>query len=305
MPYILLAARYKVLIACILVLCVAGTGVRMFLRPKIYMAKATILPSGGQAGSGVMGLIASVTGGPAMVGSDENSSVLFPRILESRMVGLDVLKAKYRVKVDGRETQSTLYDYFKATDEDGALLALKFMRAFDVDRETGLITVSVNSYDPMVSAQVANNYVDALERFNADIRKQTATDNTAFLTQRVADTSKELVDAEERLAQFKQHNMRINSPELDLARGRLERDVALKSTIFVTLENQRELARIDQAKNLPIVRILDRAAMPSMPVPVPRVALLAAGLIAGMVLSAFAVAALEFWRHLRTQLIGA
>jgi uncharacterized protein involved in exopolysaccharide biosynthesis len=237
-----------------------------------------------------------------MVGTDDNSSVLFPRILESRLVGLDVLNSKYHVKVGGQAKESTLYEYFQAADVDGALLGLSMLRAFDVDKETGLVTVSVTTEDPTLSAQVANRFVDALEQVNSDIRKQTATQNASFVSHELIETRRELSAAEERLAQFKQQNMRIVSPELELQQGRLERDVQLKSQIFITLANQEQLARVDEAKNLPIVRILDRAAEPTAPVPVPRVALLAAGLIVGTVLAGLAVAGVEFGQHLRDQL---
>ena len=249
-----------------------------------------------------MGLIASVTGGPPMVGTDDNSSVLFPRILESRLVGLDVLNAKYRVKVDGRKKDSSLYEYFQAADVDGALLGLSMLRAFDVDKETGLVTVSVSTNDPALSAQIANQFVDALEKVNSDIRKQTATQNASFVSQELIGSRQALSAAEERLAQFKGQNMRVNSPELELQQGRLERDVQLKSQIFITLANQEQLACVDVAKNLPIVRVLDRAAEPTEPVRVPRAALLAAGLIVGMVLAALAVACAEFREHLSAQL---
>ena len=95
--------------------------------------------------------------------------------------------------------------------------------------------------------------------------------------------------------------LRSASPELDLERLRLERDVALKSQVFVTLTNQAEIARVEEAKNMPIVRVLDRAVVPELPVRVPKVTQLAAGGLGGLVLAALLVAAIEFLRSLRAE----
>ena len=113
--------------------------------PKVYMA-TTILPSGNQASGGMLGLLASMTGAPPMIGgATESSSALFPRILESRVLGLEVLNSKFKYRKNGTETEGTLFEYIGAKTQDEALLGLKVLRAVDVDKEMGIITVSASS----------------------------------------------------------------------------------------------------------------------------------------------------------------
>jgi len=92
----------------------------------------------------------------------------------------------------------------------------------------------------------------------------------------------------------------MNAPELEQDRLRLEREAAMKSQIFVSLSSQAELARLEEAKNLPIVRVLERAALPTMPVPVSRLALLVGACFAALVLSVVLIAAVEITKFLRT-----
>lgn len=299
---LLLERRYRALIVATVLLGIAVTVLRMLLQPPIYLGRATILPSGGQGQSSVLGLISSFTGAPPMLGGgDSGSSVLFPRILESRIVGLEVLEATYEFVQDGGRRQMTLFEYLGAEDVDEALRRLKMLRAIDVDKETGLIAVSVRTPYPDLSAQVANRCVEALEKYSLASRRSSASDQSTFVQERLARSFEELQAAEERLTTFRQHNLRVNDAQLELERLRLERDVTLRTQVYVTLNNQAEIARIEAAKDLPVVRVLDRAAVPTRPVPTPRLAMLAGGGILGVVMALLLVAGIEFLQYLRLQ----
>jgi uncharacterized protein involved in exopolysaccharide biosynthesis len=215
------------------------------------------------------------------------------------------LNADYEFKRDGAAVKATLLQFLESQSVDEGLKALDGIRAVDVDKETGLITVSVTTPYPELSAQVANKTVDALERFNKDVRRASATSNSAFVRERLEQSLAELTASEERLTRFREENLRINDPQLELESLRLERDVTLKSQVFVTLSNQAELARIEETKNMPVVRILDRAAVPALPQPVPIVATVMGGGILGGVLAVLAIAALEFRQVLRQELRAA
>jgi len=298
-PYLRLLKRYRVLIVAVFAICVGYTGVRFLLQEPIYMAKASILPSGGQGSSGVLGLIASVTGAPPLLGgSEESSSMLFPRIIESRRVGLEVAQTRFRVASRGG-AEMTLQDYLEAENDDEALRAMKGIRAVDVDKETGMLAITVSTPDPELSSQVANRCVDVLEQVNSEIRRASAAQNSVFLHERLAEMLGELRAAEDRLTRFREQNVRMNAPELEQERLRLEREAAMKSQIYVSLSSQAELARLEEAKNLPIVRVLERAAVPTLPVPVSRLALLVGACFAALVLSVVLVAAIEVTKVLR------
>jgi tyrosine-protein kinase Etk/Wzc len=150
-----------------------------------------------------------------------------------------------------------------------------------------------------LSARIANRFVEVLERVNGEIRRASAAQNSDFLQERLAEMQAELTQSEDRLTRFREENVRVNAPELELERLRLEREVALKSQIFVSLSSQAELARFEEAKNLPIVRVLERATTPTLPIPVPRLALLVGACLAGLVIGGALVAGIEILRFLR------
>jgi uncharacterized protein involved in exopolysaccharide biosynthesis len=301
--YLRLGLRYKKLIIAVLLATMAITVVRIVLKPRLYIAKATILPSGGQSQGGVLGLIASFTGTPpAGALSEETSSLLFPSILESRVVGLEVLRSTYRFEKNGEQVEMTLEEMIGAESTDKALKVLRHIASFDVNKETGTLTVAASTMYPELSAQIANRFVDSLERLNLEMRRVAATQNSSFIQERLDESHGELTLAEQKLTEFREQNVRMNSAELELERMRLERDVALKSQIFISLANQAELAEIEETKDLPVVRVLDRAAVPNMPVPVPKLSSLVLGMIVGVLMAIMSVAAVEIFHYLRGEL---
>jgi uncharacterized protein involved in exopolysaccharide biosynthesis len=301
-PYLHLLLRYRVLILACIVVTVALTVTRILIAPRMYVAKATILPSGNQTGAGVMGLLAGITGAPPMGALvEDNSSLLFPTILESRVVGLEVLKARYQFQMDGQAADKTLEEYLQAENTDQALKFLEAIRAFDVNKESGVITLSARTPYPELSAQIVNHFLDNLERLNLEMHREEATQNRKFMQDRQDQSLKELNEAEEKLADFQAGNVRINSADLALEQLRLQRDVQLKQTVYTTLTSQEQVARIEEAKDLAVVKVLDRAEVPKLPVPIPKVSTLAIGLIAGTLLAVMAVAGIEIFHYLRRE----
>ena len=302
--YLRLALRYKKLILITFCATMALTVAHLMLRPPVYMAKASILPSAGQNQSGFMGLIASFTGAPpAAVLSEDVSSILFPNIFESRTVGREVLESTYRFQKDGESVETTLQAELDPESLDKAMKILHRIAAFEVNKETGTITVSVTTLYPELSAQIANRFVESLERLCLEMRRTTALGNRTFVQERLDKSLEELTQAERRLTNFRERNIRMNDPELDLEFMRLQREVTLKSQIYVTLSNQVELARIEAAKELPVVRVLDRADTPNLPVPVPKITTLVLGMFVGGLAAILAVAAVEVFHYLRREML--
>jgi uncharacterized protein involved in exopolysaccharide biosynthesis len=302
--YLRLGLRYKRLILITFCSTMALTVAQLWLRPRVYMAKATILPSAGQNQSGVMGLIASFTGAPpTAVLSEDVSSILFPNIFESRTVGREVLESTYRFQKDGQAVEKTLREELAPESLDKALKLLYRIASFEVNKETGTITVAVTTLYPELSAQIANRFVESLERLCLEMRKTTALGNWTFAQESLDKSLAELTQAEQRLTNFRERNIRMNDPELDLEYMRLQREASLKSQIYVGLSNQLELARIEAAKKLPVVRVLDRADTPNLPVPVPKLTTLVLGVFVGALAAVLSVAAVEVFHYVRREML--
>src|ERR1041385_1067719 len=98
----------------------------------------------------------------------------------------------------------------------------------------------------------------------------------------------DLARSEGTLRDFRIRNRLIaNSPSLQLEEQQLMRDVETNSAIYIELERQQEIAKIDEVKNIPAVQVLDHASPPVRKSYPPRTAIV----LGTMILACLAVGA--------------
>ena len=135
----------------IIALAVGLTG--KFLVHKKYDATVTILPpSGGQLSIPFGSVLKNFLPGGMSLGGTGTKEVL--ALLESRRMAEDVI-AKFN-----------LMSYFKTKKLDKAIKNLGRITKIKVDDKTGVIVIKVRTTSPQMSADIANFYVENLERLN-------------------------------------------------------------------------------------------------------------------------------------------
>ncbi|HEX9917407.1 MAG TPA: GNVR domain-containing protein [candidate division Zixibacteria bacterium] len=248
---------------------VLATTIFCLFLPNKYTAKAVILPSGGTTDK--LGGLKEFTGlmGDFSLGVSssnlENSSFLYPDILKSRLLSEAVINKVYEYPQGRKIKRQSLFSYFRAKKMDRAIKALAGITIFNMERKTGVITVSVTTKNRYLSAAVANEYINQLEEYNLGTRKSKAKENEKFIAKRLEEVQGELTQAENNLEAFQSENRNFytsTSPELAMELARLEREVEIKSKVFLTLTQQYELARVEAKKDVPIVQVLDYAKPP-------------------------------------------
>ena len=82
----------------------------------------------------------------------------------------------------------------------------------------------------------------------------------AFIEERLRYSKNELSKSEEELKEFSEKNpFAVDTPELQLQRGRLLRNMEVNQQVYITLRQQYEMARINELKEIPVINILDYA----------------------------------------------
>ncbi|MFQ5607084.1 MAG: GNVR domain-containing protein [Candidatus Zixiibacteriota bacterium] len=235
--------------------------------PNKYTATARLLPSGG---SDQLSALAGITGLPMLdlaggLGSKESSSELFPAILSSDRLQNAVLTHRYRFSADGEELEMSLLDYFGERNLDKARLEVSRITSISSEYKTGVITLSVTTKRPELSAAVAQFYIDQLDLFNRTQRVTRATEYEKFLALRLSETRAELGKAENSLAEFQAINRDwafSSDPDLQKQMLRLKRDLTIKTEIYALVTQQYEVAHSEAQKNTPVVQALDDPAPP-------------------------------------------
>jgi uncharacterized protein involved in exopolysaccharide biosynthesis len=136
------------------------------------------------------------------------------------------------------------------------------IRASDV-KALGTVDVSVTTPWPSVSQTLADRLLQGVNEFNLQTRKSQAGAERQFVDAQAADAEHELRDAEDQLQAFLQSNRAIgDSPQLTFERERLQRNVTLRQSIYTSLLQDREDARIREVRDTPVITVLDAPQLP-------------------------------------------
>ncbi len=159
-------------------------------------------------------------------------------------------------------------------------------RIVPTQSETGLILVEVWMEDPILAFDIAKYVGDAVIRFNNEINSDYWRQNREFIEKRIEEVKKELEKAEQVLIDFQTENRRISdSPELQMILIRLTRGVEIQTELYTTLQNEYELARIEEVKDTPSILILDEAYYPAEKDKPKRIKIILMSVVVGFILS--------------------
>jgi len=344
-----------------------------FLIPKRYESSTSLMPPDSQSGSG-MAMMAALAGKGSMgLGSlagdllgMHNSGALFTDILHSRTVEDRLIDRFNLRKVYGEKyEQDARKDLLKYTD-------------VSEDRKSGVITITVTDRDPHRAAQMAQAYVDELDRLVADVSTSSARRERIFIEQRLQTVKQALDSASQQFSEFaskntaiditsqakatveeaarlegeliaaqseeegleqiySKNNVRVRSLEARIAELRtqlhkiggdpsdatpgtpssgtelpsirqlpilgvkwtdLYRETKTQETVYELLTQQYELAKIEEAKEIPVVKVLDPPNVPEKKSSPPRRLIVLLGVILSALLGAMCVYLWELWHSL-------
>ncbi|UTH75325.1 Wzz/FepE/Etk N-terminal domain-containing protein [Chromobacterium sp. IIBBL 290-4] len=172
----------------------------LLARP-VFTATASILPPQQQSSnaSALLGQLGGLAGAAGNLAGLKSPAALYIGMLQSRTVA-DQLIAKFQLRQ--RYDQETLDATRKVLEHQSEM----------VNGKDGLISVSVDDYDPVFAATLANAYVDALKTMNQKLAVTDAAKRRLFFEQQLKDSKDQLAAAEAALRQT-QESTGIVQPE--------------------------------------------------------------------------------------------
>jgi capsule polysaccharide export protein KpsE/RkpR len=310
-----------------------------FVVPNRYESTTRLMPPDSPSGS-AMAMIAALAGkGGAGLSS-----------MAGELLGMKTTGALFIDVLRGRTVQDRLIDRFDLRKvynvrywEDARKILAR--RTFlNEDRKSGVVTITVIDHDPHRAKELAQAYVDELDRLVAEVSTSSARRERIFIEQRLQTVKKDLDNASERFSQYASQNTTIDlnaqgkatveaaaklEGELIAAQSQLEgleqiyakdsvrvrslqatvnelrnqlhkiggetsdppdqtdgksnsqefpsirqlpllgvkwadlyRETKVQETVYELLTEQYELAKIEEAKEIPAVKILDAANLP-------------------------------------------
>jgi uncharacterized protein involved in exopolysaccharide biosynthesis len=242
--------------------------------------------------------------GSNVFGGAISSSEIYPDLLGSYRILASALSRSVPTGLSPRRgTFREQFGFGKGDSAGATARAVKEVKKrLDVtlNKADGLVTLQFRDSNPRVAAAFLDSILQAVNEFNMTARQSQAGAVRKFLEVRIQESKDDLAQWEEALATFRERNLRFaNAPQLALEEARLQRRVRLAESIYSTLSQQREIARIDEVRDTPTLTIVEPALPPALPAGFSPIAKLILGALAGSTLSAIWVAASLIWGGLR------
>ena len=223
LSYLTVAWRRRRMIVILVVAALVAAAVVSFVLPKMYQSSATIIAPKEVSSSALLGGLAASTLLQQVPG------VSLPSFTSSRDLLMSLLKS--------RTIAQAVIEHFKLQERDrlefqeDAIRRLQELVAISVSRE-GVITIRVEDRDSALAAQIANFYVEQLDRMVARYHTGEAGHQRTFLTEQLTGTKARLDESERALRSFQESNRAIVLQEQ--TRGAIEAAARLKGEIMAS-----------------------------------------------------------------------
>jgi len=205
--------RHKIPIAIIVAVCVAIGIVTTLLMTPYYTSTATIEINREQDKvTNVQGVTASDSAGQNLEFYQTQYALLASRSLAERVVRAQNLATRddffetFNVDPDNTGLLTKKSDVKSAAQRNERLkLATELLQqhiSVSPIRGSSLVDISFQSPDPVLSAQVANSWVDQFVASSLDRRFSSTADARTFLEKQLADLKQKLEDSERRLSSY-------------------------------------------------------------------------------------------------------
>tara|TARA_A100001037_G_scaffold305144_1_gene344207 strand:- start:676 stop:1854 length:1179 start_codon:yes stop_codon:yes gene_type:complete len=268
--------KYKkaFILKCMIIFGILGSTGSFFLI-NYYSAGISLFPAENKSSSSSQLQSLALSAGVNLDQNDQSYNIT--DVAKSRRVAEKVLSNKWNnINLEDK----TLISFWKL-DEAGILSKFfnqtytnedlinkglkKYFKLLNVkeDRRTGLIQLNIEMESPNLAAEVANFIGSEIQSYIQKQNTAKAIKEKLFISGRLIVVKGELEKLEEDLKEFKERNRGYEvSPELFMIYSQKFREAEAKQQVYVTLQQQLELARISEVKQTPIINILDEAKPP-------------------------------------------
>lgn len=271
---VLISKKFYIFFVTLLFLVLGTTS--SFLLKKYYEAEISLYPAKNDVSQG-FSQFQSLAANLGMNTADNDQNFNIPDVVKSRLIASKAVNQKWNTK-NSKPTdlitlwnlnKPPLFNFFKNNKIDPSINVEKAIKKFNdhikvsEDRNSGLIKISTIFEDPIIAADIANFIGSQVEIYIQKENSAQSTKEKLFISERLSIVKKELENSELDLKDFKERNRGYeDSPELFMIYSQLFREVEVKKEVYLTLQQQLELARIEEVKQSPILHILDQAVPP-------------------------------------------
>ena len=146
--------------------------------------------------------------------------------------------------------------------ESGIMNALKKRLTVDVDKKTGVTTLTVTMQDPLISASLTDTIMHSLQNYITDYRTNKARHDLAYMEKLYKEARQEYMEAQEKYASFVDANQSIVLLSFRAEQERLQNEMNLAFQVYTQVAQQLQMAKAKVQEITPVYTVVQPATVP-------------------------------------------
>jgi hypothetical protein len=131
-----------------------------------------------------------------------------------------------------------------------------------VDAKQGFLTMQASFHEAILSAQVADQARELLQKYITRYKIEKASDQLAFVEERYKEKKIEFEKVQEQLARFRDQNKNVSSAMAATQEFRLQSEYTISLNVYNELAKQLEQAKIQVKEATPVFSVIEPASVP-------------------------------------------
>ena len=197
--------RYRFFILLLFIIAVGTTLVFSLISPKIYRATATILPPQEKQVSGLSQMLGAAGINIQGISQPTSTTDVFMAFLKSRRMKDEVIN------------RFDLQKVYKTKTKEEARGKLDGNSEVEISKQEKVIKINVMDTSPERSADIANFYLENLDRLNRELNITSAGQMCRFIEERLKEAAASLKTAEEKLETYQVRKKVVSGQEKETA----------------------------------------------------------------------------------------
>lgn len=225
LDYVALIIRHRGIIVRNLFYTLGIVLLLSFILPQRFTSVTTLMPPQEQSKNGLESLLGEMSLPGLSLAATSNSSDILVEILKSRSVTERVLQRTFSCKKD----TLPLFRCLKANSVEMGLIKMMKHARFMASKQ-GIISVTVEMGNRQLAADVANAFVEELDRINREKSVSRAKNSRIYIENQLIETESKMAEVTRRLNDFQSQYQAISLE--DQTRAAIEQAGELKGQII-------------------------------------------------------------------------
>ena len=231
---------------------------------------------------------------------DEQRGSWMGAVLAAPGMAIGAIKGLFTEEPD---TVAPLNPFQLTQKENRKVATLRKSILADIDKKTGITTLSVTLQDPKVTAMVADSVVAKLQQYIINYRIAKAKEDCSYLEQLYKERQQEYYNAQQRYARYVDANKSLVLQSVRTEQERLQNDMNLTYQVYSQVAQQLQVARAKIQEEKPVFAVIEPATVPLQPSGTSRkVILVGIVFLAVCCTAAWKLLGQEYWQQLKSKI---